>query len=184
MENLITLLVKRMDQGMEHRIRSAAQTHGRRSFLTRLGAIVVGGTLLPMLPFDRTFGAGTAPARELDDKTCEYWAYCSLNGTRCDACGGSASQCPPGSQPSLVSWVGTCINPTDRKAYLVAYNDCCGKGECGVSEDAEDASCSRHEGERPGYRIGSNNDANWCMANTSLSASCSTAVIVGIAEGA
>jgi methylamine dehydrogenase light chain len=180
MKNLLTVLVKRMDQGMERGIRCAAKMHGRRSFLARLGAVVVGGTLLPMLPFDRTFGADVGSAGQLDEKNCEYWAYCSLNGGRCDACGGTASQCPPGSQPSVVAWVGTCVNPTDRKAYLVAYNDCCGKVEC---EAPEDAVCSRHEGERPGYRLGSNNDANWCMANPNLSVSCSTAVIIGLAEG-
>jgi methylamine dehydrogenase light chain len=119
-------------------------------------------------------------SRAVDSK-CEYWAYCSMNGIRCDACGGSAGQCPPGSRPSVVSWVGTCTNPTDKKAYLISYNDCCGKAVCDVPEDAF---CSHDEGDRPGYRIGSYNAANWCMANTNLVPGCSTAVIVGIADGA
>ena len=182
MGNLIASMVARMDRSMESRIRSAAQTHGRRSFLRRLGTVIVGGTLLPMLPFDRSIGAGVVPAASVNDEsTCEYWAYCSLNGVRCAACGGSATQCPPGSQPSVVAWVGTCTNPADKKAYLVSYNDCCGKVDCAV---AEDAFCGRHEGERPGYRIGAYNDANWCMANTNVNASCTVGVIVGIAEGA
>jgi methylamine dehydrogenase light chain len=166
MANLIASMVARMDQSMESRIRSAAQTHGRRSFLRRLGTLIVGGTLLPMLPFDRSIGAGAVPAADLNDESkCEYWAYCSLNGVRCAACGGSATQCPPGSQPSVVAWVGTCTNPADKKV-------------------PEEAFCGRHEGERPGYRIGSYNDANWCMANTNVNASCTVGVVVGIAEGA
>jgi len=182
MADFMALIVKRMDQSMERRIRSAAQTHGRRSFLRRIGTIIIGGAMLPMLPFDRSFGAGAASAADQsDDSKCEYWAYCSMNGTRCAACGGSASQCPPGSQASVVSWVGTCTNPVDKKAYLVSYNDCCGKVDCDVPQEAF---CSRHEGERPGYRIGAYNDANWCMANTNVSASCTVAVVVGVAEGA
>lgn len=173
------LILDWLDRSMERGIRSAAQTQGRRSFLTRLGAIVVGGVLLPMLPYDRSFGAEQASGSAVDDDSkCEYWAYCSLNGTRCNACGGTAIQCPPGSQPSVLAWVGTCINPKDKKAYLVAYNDCCGKSECDVPEDMV---CARNEGGRPGYRIGAYNDANWCMANTNLGVNCSTAVIVGVA---
>jgi methylamine dehydrogenase light chain len=182
MRNLMASIVRRMDEGMERRVRTAAMRYGRRSFLTRLGALVVGGTLLPMLPFERHMGAAAAAAADQSDATkCEYWAYCSMNGIRCDACGGSVSQCPPGSQASVVSWVGTCTNLADKKAYLVSYNDCCGKVDCDVPEEAF---CARHEGERPGYRIGSYDDANWCMANTNVTASCTVAVVIGIAQGA
>jgi methylamine dehydrogenase light chain len=169
-----------LDRGMERGIRSVAQTHGRRSFLTRLGTAVVGGVFLPMLPYDRSLGADKAAASSSDDATqCEYWANCALNGTLCNACGGSPTQCPPGSKPSVVSWIGTCTNPNDRKAYLVAYNDCCGKSDCDAPEETF---CSHNEGERPGYRIGAYNDVNWCMANPNLGSHCTTAVIVGTAE--
>jgi methylamine dehydrogenase light chain len=178
MRNLIESLLGWMDRSMELGARSAARTHGRRRFLTRLGAMVVGGSMLPMLPFDSSIGAGSAPESDLaDDTKCDYWAYCSLDGTRCNACGGSISQCPPGSQASKVSWVGTCVNPQDKKAYLVSYYDCCGKAAC-----RQDANCSSNEGERPGYRIGSFNDMNWCMANSKLGVHCSAAVIVGVAD--
>jgi methylamine dehydrogenase light chain len=167
-----------MDRRMEKGIRATAQNIGRRSFLARFGAVVVGGTVLPMLPFDRNSAAVLAAASGQEDETkCEYWAYCGIDGTLCNACGGTISQCPPGSEASKVSWIGTCIHPKDKKAYLVSYYDCCGKTSC-----QEDAACSRHEGERPGYRIGTLSDMNWCMANTSKGVNCSTAVVVGVAE--
>ncbi len=36
-------------------------------------------------------------------------------------------QCPPGTEMSLVTWIGTCQNPADGKHYAISYNDCCGK---------------------------------------------------------
>lgn len=178
MSNFIESMLDWMDRGMEKGMRTAAQTRGRRSFLTKFGAILVGGTMLPMLPFDRSSGVVFATeSDQADDTKCEYWAYCGMDGTRCNACGGSISECPPGSEASKVSWIGTCTNPKDKKAYLVSYYDCCGKTPC-----QEDANCSRHVGERPGYRIGTMSDMNWCMANTSKSAHCSTALIVGVAD--
>jgi methylamine dehydrogenase light chain len=175
---MFNTMIEWMDRGMEGRIRSAAQTLGRRNFLARVGSLLVGGTLLPMLPFDRSIGVASAAEGVADETSCDYWAYCSLDGYRCNACGGSATQCPPGSQASTVAWIGSCNNPMDKKAYLVAYNDCCGKSSC----DIPDASCSRNEGERPGYKIGAYNDANWCMANTNKGIHCSIAIIVGPAD--
>jgi methylamine dehydrogenase light chain len=178
MSNLIASILDSMDRRMERGLRTTAQNIGRRNFLARVGAILVGGTVLPMLPFDRRSGTVLAAGTEQEDETkCEYWAYCGIDGTLCNACGGTISQCPPGSDPSKVSWVGTCTNPRDKKAYLVSYYDCCGKTSC-----LEEAACSRHEGERPGYRIGTMSDMNWCMANTSKGVHCSTAVVVGVAD--
>jgi methylamine dehydrogenase light chain len=178
MSSFLVSMREALDRRVELGMRTAAQTRGRRSFLSRLGTAIVGGAVLPMLPFDRSAGADAAPkSAHGDDTKCDYWAYCSLDGTRCNACGGSASQCPPGSQASSVSWVGTCVNPKDKKAYLVSYNDCCGKAGC-----MEDATCSNNQGERPGYRMGGFNDMNWCMANTGKGVHCSTSVIIGVAE--
>jgi methylamine dehydrogenase light chain len=180
MINWPELMVRWMDGRMERHVRTAAQLRGRRSAMAKLGRIIIGGTLLPMLPFDRSHGAAqSAPGAVDEDTSCEYWAYCSMGGTRCNACGGTANQCPPGSQPSILSWVGTCTNPTDKKSYLVSYSDCCGKTDCDAPEEAF---CYHSKGERPGYRIGAYNDTNWCMANANLSAHCSTAIIVGVAD--
>ena len=39
--------------------------------------------------------------------------------------------CPPGTDMSPVTWIGTCHNPSDGKDYVISYNDCCGKSSCG-----------------------------------------------------
>ena len=176
-------LLNILDRLTERRVRAVASQHGRRSFVTRLGTALVGGAILPMLPFDRSgqfMGAQAAePGKKLDktlDPTqCEYWRYCAFDGFLCTCCGGSLTQCPPGTEASKVSWVGTCLNPQDGRHYLVSYNDCCGKGSCG------ECLCNNNERERPGYRLGVHNDINWCMANTNTMFHCTTAIIVGVA---
>lgn len=170
-----------MDKATQSRVRTVAQRHGRRSMLSKLGVAMVGSGVLPMLPFDRSgqFGAANAaeaPKPDPNDPTkCEYWRYCAFDGYLCTCCGGSLTQCPPGTEASKVSWVGTCLNPNDNKHYLVSYNDCCGKSSCGQ------CICNNNERERPGYRLGVHNDINWCMANTSPMFHCTTSIIVGVA---
>jgi len=167
-----------MDRQTEGTLRSIAQRTGRRSFLTKLGVTVLGSAVLPMLPFERGFAAEGAPnPKEEDETSCDYWAYCGIDGVLCSACGGSVNECPPGTETSKVSWVGTCMRGKDNKAYLVSYSDCCGKSIC-----QEEATCSRHVGERPGYRMGTMSDMNWCMANGDKGFSCSTSVVIGRAD--
>jgi methylamine dehydrogenase light chain len=181
-------LLDLIDRHSERAVRRVAHQHGRRSLLTKLGVALVGGTLLPMLPFDRSGqfagpgaahaagGGKKARADPADDPTkCEYWRYCAFDGYLCTCCGGSLTQCPPGTEASKVSWVGTCLNPKDGRQYLVSYNDCCGKASCG------ECLCNNNERERPGYRLGVHNDINWCMANTSSMFHCTTSIIVGVA---
>lgn len=173
-----------LDTLTERRVRQVAHRHGRRSFVTRLGTALVGGAVLPMLPFDRSVqmgaahaaGAGPAGGRKGEDATqCDYWRYCAIDGFLCTCCGGTLTQCPPGTEASKVSWVGTCLNPKDGRHYMVSYNDCCGKTSCGA------CLCNNNERERPGYRLGVHNDINWCMANTSQMFHCTTSLIVGVA---
>ena len=168
-----------IDARTERAVRRVAHQHGRRSMLARLGRGLVGGALLPMLPFDRSAqaaGGGAAKGGPTDDATkCEYWRYCAIDGFLCSCCGGSLTSCPPGAEPSKVSWIGTCLNPGDKRQYLISYNDCCGHNSCG------NCLCNNNERERPGYRLGVHNDINWCMANTSPMFHCTTALIVGVA---
>ena len=174
-----------IDRFAQRRLRRTAQSHGRRSLIGKLGAAMVGSAVLPMRPFDRSgqFGTahaagagGAAPKPDPNDPAkCEYWRYCAFDGYLCTCCGGSLTQCPPGTEASKVSWVGTCLNPNDNRHYLVSYNDCCGKSSCGQ------CLCNNNERERPGYRLGVHNDINWCMANTSPMFHCTTSVIVGLA---
>jgi len=177
-------LINTLDRLTERQVRATAQQHGRRSFVGRLGAALVGGALLPMLPFDRSgqsaHAAGPASKgaadKAQDPMQCEYWRYCAIDGFLCTCCGGSLTKCPPGTEASKVSWVGTCLNPQDGRHYLVSYNDCCGKTTCGQ------CFCNRNERERPAYRMGVHNDINWCMANSSNTYHCTVAAIVGVGE--
>lgn len=161
----------RLSEGFARR---SAQTLGRRSVLGMLGATIAGSAILPMLPFDRSGRALAATVRDEGDETCEYWRYCALDGFLCTCCGGSLASCPPGSDASKVTWIGTCQNPHDSQAYLISYNDCCGTTACGS------CLCNYNIGERPGYRMGVHNDINWCMANTRGMYHCTVAAVVGL----
>ena len=102
--------------------RHLARTTSRRSFLTRLGVLMTGAAVLPLLPVARAFAADAI--EELGDpQSCDYWRYCALGGTLCSCCGGSHNTCPPGAEPSPITWVGTCHNPVDDRDYLISYND-------------------------------------------------------------
>src|SRR5699024_11783589 len=48
-------------------------------------------------------------------RSCDYWRYCGVDGFLCTCCGGTATSCPPGAEPSPIAWVGTCHNPKDGK---------------------------------------------------------------------
>lgn len=175
---IINRLMAVFDRAAESAFRRSAQAIGRRSALSTIGKLLVGSAVLPLLPFDRSSGAHAADAPKMDaaDGSCDYWRYCALDGFLCSCCGGSVSACPPGAEPSKVTWVGTCHNPNDGKEYLVSYNDCCGKTSCGR------CLCNGNVGERPGYRMGIHNDINWCMANTQSMYHCTVSVLVGVAE--
>ncbi len=173
-----------LDRVFENSTRALAKRTSRRSLLATLGRMLTGAALLPLLPIDRGAraatpqpGEATAAAAPGDpSQSCEYWKYCAIDGYLCSCCGGSSTSCPPGTQPSPITWIGTCHNPSDKRDYIVSYNDCCGKVSCGK------CFCNRNEGERPMYRLSRNNDVNWCMANTESDYHCSVSVILGVAE--
>ncbi len=165
-----------MDKLVEQLTRGIAQRSSRRSFLARLGRALAGGIVLPLLPIDRIAGqAQAALAKRInDEKSCDYWKFCAIDGYLCSCCGGGPHQCPPGATPSLTSWVGTCRHPGDGKDYIVSYRDCCGKAGCGR------CLCSNTEGEMPIYRTQLNSDLVWCFGAPTMVYHCSTAEIVGV----
>lgn len=170
--------MKWFDEFFERRARAVAQQTSRRSALLRIGRALVGTAfVLPVLPFDRSPRAMASDSDgkhdPLDPQRCEYWRYCALDGHLCTCCGGTITSCPPGTEPSSVTWIGTCLNPEDGKHYLVSYNDCCGAASCGR------CFCNENEGERPGYRMGVHNDINWCMGNESSVYHCTVSVVLG-----
>lgn len=180
---MIRQISRRLDALAERKARQLAQSVSRRSFLSRWGAVLVGGSSLPLLPIARAAGGERADAPRQsnvedpgDPTQCEYWRYCGINGTLCSCCGGSVNTCPPGTEMSPITWIGTCENPADRRRYIISYNDCCGfKSACNRCP------CMRNEGETPPYRPGTNNDINWCLGTSTNVYHCSTAVLLGLA---
>ena len=155
--------------------RHLARTTSRRSFLTRLGVLMTGAAVLPLLPVARSFAADAI--EELGDpQSCDYWRYCALGGTLCSCCGGSHNTCPPGAEPSPITWVGTCHNPVDDRDYLISYNDCCGKSICSRCW------CHNTERERPVYFPSKSNNVLWCFGTESRAYHCTVAVVLGEAS--
>ena len=167
-------LLSRLDQHIASTTRHTARVISRRSLISKLGQLLVGTALVPVLPVARA-GPVRLEIPEIGDPgSCEYWRYCAIDGFLCSCCGGSSSTCPPGTEPSPVTWVGTCENPADGKRYIISYNDCCGKSVCGQ------CFCNRNEGDRPVYYPPKSNDINWCVGTKSNAYHCSTAVVVGV----
>lgn len=177
------------DKWTERLTRRVARGTSRRSTLAWLGATITGAAVFPVLPVARAAsgsphggGGGHAPMPSGnpqdpgDQAACDYWRYCAIDGFLCSCCGGSVSTCPPGTEMSPITWVGTCTNPADKRAYVISYNDCCGVSSCGQ------CLCNRNEGDRPQVRPQSNNDYNWCLGTESSIYNCSTAVIIGVAS--
>ncbi len=166
----------------EQGVRGLARYTPRRSFLSRLGACVVGAATIPALPVARAGGHREPAPDETgvvgepgDPQTCDYWRYCSIDGFLCACCGGTQNSCPPGTEPSPITWIGTCRNPADGKDYIISYNDCCGKSGCGR------CFCNSNEGDSPLHRPALDNDINWCLGTKSNAYHCSMGVVIGVA---
>jgi len=172
-----------IDRWVEQKARELARRTSRRGFLGRLGALLVGSAGLPLLPVARVSNEARAAVPDDaklrgaagDPTSCEYWRHCAIDGFLCSCCGGSQSACPPGSEMSPITWIGTCRNPGDGRDYLVSYNDCCGATLCMRCR------CTRTEGEKPVYDIAKNNDLLWCFGTKSRAVTCSVAVVLGVA---
>ncbi|MFP6807355.1 MAG: methylamine dehydrogenase light chain [Pseudomonadales bacterium] len=170
----ISNLLETLDKYIAHSTRRSARTLSRRNVITRFGQLLVGTALIPVLPVARASAPSGAIPEIGDPASCDYWRYCAIDGYLCSCCGGSSSSCPPGAEPSPVTWVGTCENPADGKRYIISYNDCCGKATCGK------CFCNRNEGDKPIYYPPKSNDINWCIGTKSNAYHCSTAVVVGL----
>jgi len=171
-----------LDFLVEGSARGIARRTSRRGLLGSLGALLVGAAVVPLLPVARGAEApgkqGGALDKSQDPTQCEYWRHCAIDGYLCGCCGGSASSCPPGTEQSAVTWVGTCHNPADGMDYVISYNDCCGKGTCGR------CLCNRNERDTPIYVPFESNDYDWCTGSDKANVPyhCSTARIVAPAR--
>ena len=172
-----------VDRLVERSARQLARRTSRRSFLTWFGTALVGGAAFPLLPVARAADETRVPAPDEgtltgevgDPKSCQYWRHCAIDGFLCACCGGSQNTCPPGTEMSPVTWIGTCRNPADGKDYVISYNDCCGQSLCMRCR------CTRTEGEKPVYFTSKNNDLLWCFGTKSRAVHCSVAVVLGVA---
>ena len=169
--------MKFLDKWLENSSRSIARRSSRRGLLKTLGVVLTGGAVMPLLPIAKTVAQtdAKAPQEVGDPSSCDYWRYCAVDGFLCQCCGGTYNTCPPGTEMSTITWIGTCRNPVDGRNYVISYNDCCGKTQCGT------CLCQRDEGDRPLYRADKSNDVNWCLGSKSSVYHCSTAIVVGVA---
>lgn len=170
-----------LDQWFERSTRDVVRRTSRRSALAKMGAVLVGASALPLLPIARgaeqAKPSGSQDEDPGDPASCEYWRHCAVDGFLCSCCGGTKSTCPPGTEPSPITWIGTCHNPGDGRDYLISYNDCCGKGSCGR------CACNRNENDKPLYVPFLSNDYNWCVGSKSdVPYNCSVSRIVGLAK--
>ena len=160
-----------LDDQARQSARLLARLISRRSFLGRLGAMFAGAAVLPLLPVARALSQ--EPPQEVGDtQTCEYWRYCALDGFLASCCGGTHTACPPGTQMSPITWLGTCRNPVDGTEYVISYNDCCGKAICSR------CFCHRTERDRPVYFPSKSNDILWCFGTESHAYHCTVAVVL------
>ena len=168
-----------LDHLTETAARGIARRSSRRGWLKGLAATLASASAMPLLPVARAgSSAPEAPAAGIpesgDPESCDYWRYCAIDGFLCGCCGGSPASCPPGTEMSPITWIGTCHNPADNRNYVISYNDCCGRTPCGQ------CLCTRNEGDRPMYRPDKNNDLNWCLGTQSAVYHCSTAIVIGL----
>lgn len=187
-QELMDQLLRDLDAATTGALRFFAGRTSRRSFIGRAGAVLTGIAAFPLLPMARegapagdggmaTDAMADGGIREMgDDQSCDYWRYCAFSGQICSCCGGSMTQCPPGSETASVAWVGTCHNPLDGQDYLISYNDCCGKSSCGR------CGCHRSEGDRPVYFPSKSNSILWCFGSNSHAYHCTLARVVGKAD--
>ena len=192
--------MNQLEKFSEHLVRKVAQQTSRRGFLSKLGVLVIGTSAIPRLPVARAAGnagqapdkteeassdkprvapqASIGPGEEGDPTSCDYWRYCAIAGALCACCGGSANACPPGSEMSPLSWIGTCRNPVDGKNYIISYNDCCGKPAC--SRCLCDGTVTNPDS-RPVVRPQASAGYIWCLGTKETTYTCGTANVVGLA---
>lgn len=161
-----------IDRGCTAGSRQLASRTSRRSFLGQLGLALTGVGSLPLLPVARALAGESG-----DPQSCDYWRYCAISGSLCTCCGGDNTTCPPGTEVSPISWVGTCRNPVDDREYLISYNDCCGNAQC------DRCWCHRVEDAKPNYFPSKTADLLWCYGTESRAYTCTVAAVLGTASG-
>jgi methylamine dehydrogenase light chain len=79
--------LRTLDRAIGSGSRQLARSASRRNLLTRVGTLLTGAAVLPLLPVARALAADQVD--ELGDpQSCDYWRYCALGGSLCSCCGG------------------------------------------------------------------------------------------------
>jgi methylamine dehydrogenase light chain len=177
MTKLCDIALRCLDARTNRSTRQLARHTSRRSFIARFGAAIAGIASLPLLPVVRALSAESLTETG-DPESCVYWRFCAIDGTLCSCCGGTYRSCPPGAEPSPITWVGTCRNPVDDKDYLISYNDCCGKTVC------DRCGCHNTEREKPVYFPSKSGAVLWCFGTKNRAYHCTVAAVLGEASEA
>ena len=172
------------DGPFDHFLKGLSERATRRSLLARAGQWLIGltgVTVLSSLPVNRAFGQNAKIGKDgsitqaHDPTECNYWRYCNLSGTLCAGCvGGGLTSCPPGSQLGAEFWYGCCEDPESGQTYMIAYQDCCGKSNCGGSCGGYSEQTEPYNSAMPSQ----DNNILWCMSNESQTYTCTVAPIV------
>jgi methylamine dehydrogenase light chain len=130
-----------------------AQRISRRGVVARIGKLtlgIMGMSLVPSLPLDRTFTVEATGGSGLD---CGDWRLCGMCGSFCarrtSCCGGGTGGdmfiCPGCTQREQF-WFKCCTDPCDPgNRRLINYHDCCGatNASVGCTGDPCEAGCDR-----------------------------------------
>src|SRR5712671_1380215 len=120
--------VAQIDHLAEKMLRGFASRTSRRSMFSVLGGFLAGAATLPLLPVVRAGEGDSGPNSDPnsgetapqstgnpqdpgDPTKCDYWRYCAVDGSLCTCYGGTVNSCPPGTEVSPITWIGTCRNP-------------------------------------------------------------------------
>jgi methylamine dehydrogenase light chain len=143
------IVTRWLDRFMERGARDLAKRTSRRSFLTRLGTVLVGGASLPLsrrAPA-KAIPPGSVPddAKLTGDSAIRRAAPTGATA-RSTASSARAAAAPrrvsAGHGISPITWIGTTLPPRQQN-YVISYNDCCGASLC----------MRAHRTERPVYYV-------------------------------
>ena len=175
------------DSWFERSARGVAQHSSRRSAMAKLGKVLVGSAMLPLLPSIaprmrpmRHRARRLRPAaRDGGKRRSDELRLLEILRDRrlaVQLLRRHVEQLPTG-HDAFADHVDRHVPQSARRFdYIVSYNDCCGKTSCGK------CFCNRNEREKPLYKLSLNNDINWCMANGNSNYHCSVSVLLGAAK--
>ena len=174
---MVKLIEQWIDRLSERRVRKVAQSTSRRSAVAKLGSMLVGGAILPMLPFDRSLAPPSMATWREEWRSAELRLLAQLrhrwlpvrvlrrNVTACPP--GTEISRSPGSAPAATRWTrGTTSSRTTTAAERAAA-----AAAAATATRATDPCLTR-----PPRATTS----NWCHGTSNNVYNCSMAVVIGL----